>query len=288
MGRIVCLVLPLVVWSVLLSGCGGEGEPPATSYVILDADTSALPPDVEADYAMEDMETIMRRRAEEFGAEVRDIQRQGTNRVALELSGITAEEARDLMGRTAMLEFKEPQRDEEGNFVCIGETGESFTVPSDLTGTGDVARPVNLVPTVDTHQWLCVPSGQTQPTGNVMWVPATGIGSDGKEKALTGHFLKANASVEMMVAEPVVAIDFNSEGADLFEQITSRLVGLPLGIFLDEEIISAPTIMAAISGGRAVIAGVAVEEGRILVIQLNSGALPIPVRVVAVGEGPLP
>ena len=288
MKGLITLLLALAGLVALLGGCGGEGEPPATSYVILDADTSALPPDVEADDAMEDMETIMQRRAEEFGAEVRDIQRQDTNRVALELSGITAEEACDLMGRTAELEFKEPQRDEEGNIVCIGDTGETVTVPPDLAGTGDVARPPNLVPTVDTHQWLCVPSGQTQRTGNVMWVPATGIGSDGKEKALTGHFLKANASVELMRAEPVVAIEFNSEGADIFEQITSRLVGLPMAISLDEDITSAPTVREAISGGKAVIAGITVEERRILVIQLNSGPLPIPVQVVAVGEGPLP
>ena len=59
MKGLITLLLALAGLVALLGGCGGEGEPPATSYVILDADTSALPPDVEADDAMEDMETIM-------------------------------------------------------------------------------------------------------------------------------------------------------------------------------------------------------------------------------------
>jgi len=153
-------------------------------------------------------------------------------------------------------------------------------VPSDIVGTGDSARPSNLVPASEGHGWGCVPTGQTAPTGSLEWVPATGIGNDEKVKALTGSFLKANARVELMTAEPVVAIEFNSEGGKLFGEITGRLVGLPMAIFMDEEIISAPTIRSVITGGSAVIEGVPLEEGRTLAIQLNSGALPVPLTVI--------
>jgi len=192
---------------------------------------------------------------------------------------------RDLIGRTAELEFKEPKREDQGDpaspFVCTSDaTGESFTVPSDVIGTGDAAMPANLVPVAEGHGWRCLPAGEIEPTGDVEWVAATGIGGDGKEKALTGHFLKANARVELLVAEPLVAIEFNSEGANLFGQITGRLVSLPLAIFLDEEMISAPTIRSVITGGEAVIEGVPLEEGRTLAIQLNSGALPVPLGVI--------
>ncbi len=279
---------------MLLSSCGGGETPPPKTYVILEADTSSVAPGVAVDDAMAEVERITEQRAEAFGAMVLDIQRQGTNRLALELSGIAPEEAGNLIGRAAELEFKEPQRENQSDpaspFVCKSDAGESFSVPSDLVGTGDEARPSNLMPASEGHGWRCVPTGQTQPTGNVMWVPATGIGSDSKEKALTGSFLKPNASVETMGAggQPVLAIHFNSEGSQLFEQITGRLIGMPMAIFLDEEIISAPTVRSVIAGGDAVIQGIPEEEARIMAIQLNSGALPISLRVIALGEGSLP
>jgi preprotein translocase subunit SecD len=110
----------------------------------------------------------------------------------------------------------------------------------------------------------------------VVWKPATGVGSDNVEKVLTGRFLRANSSVIFdALGRPLVQLQFNSEGGKLFDQITARLVGLPMAIFLDEEIISAPTIRTRISGGESVIEGLTADEGRTLSIQLNSGALPI-------------
>jgi SecD/SecF fusion protein len=251
--------------------------------VLLEADTSQVASD-QRDNAMKGVKDIIERRVNAWGVAESEIQREGANRLAVQLPGIGREEARDLIGRTAELEFKEPQRENQSDpaspFVCKSDAGESFTVPSDIVGTGDSARPSNLVPASEGHGWGCVPTGQTAPTGSLEWVPATGIGNDEKVKALTGSFLKANARVELMTAEPVVAIEFNSEGGKLFGEITGRLVGLPMAIFMDEEIISAPTIRSVITGGSAVIEGVPLEEGRTLAIQLNSGALPVPLTVI--------
>ena len=255
------------------------------TYVLLEADTSQVPPD-QRDDAMEGAKDIIERRVNAWGVAESEIQRQGSNRLAVQLPGITPEEARDLIGRTAELEFKEPQRDEEGNIVCLGDAGETVTVPPDTVDVSGNPQPAYLVAVAGEegegeHAWFCVPEGASAATGEVQWVAAMGIGSDGKEKALTGHFLKANAEVRLdMGTEPLVAIEFNSEGADLFEQLTGRLVGLPMAIFLDEDIISAPTIRQVIAGGKAVITGVSVEEGRTLSIQLNSGALPVPLQVI--------
>jgi len=253
------------------------------TYVLLEADTSQVASD-QRDNAMKGVKDIIERRVNAWGVAESEIQREGANRLAVQLPGIGREEARDLIGRTAELEFKEPQRENQSDpaspFVCKSDAGESFSVPSDIVGTGDSARPSNLVPASEGHGWGCVPTGQTAPTGSLEWVPATGIGNDEKVKALTGSFLKANARVELMTAEPVVAIEFNSEGGKLFGEITGRLVGLPMAIFMDEEIISAPTIRSVITGGSAVIEGVPLEEGRRLAIQLNSGALPVPLTVI--------
>jgi preprotein translocase subunit SecD len=76
-----------------------------------------------------------------------------------------------------------------------------------------------------------------------------------------------------------VAFELDDEGTALFEQLTRRLIGRPLGIFLDNELISAPTVQAVISRN-GVITGVRLQEARTLAIQLNAGAVPVPIRIV--------
>lgn len=118
-------------------------------------------------------------------------------------------------------------------------------------------------------------------TGAAEWVVARARGSDGQEKEVTGSYLKANSylTTSSQSGLPEVAFEFDDEGSVLFEQLTTRLLGRPLGIFLDGELISAPTVQATIRT-RGVITGVTAETGRTLAIQLNSGALPVPVKVV--------
>jgi preprotein translocase subunit SecD len=113
------------------------------------------------------------------------------------------------------------------------------------------------------------------------WVPATGRGNGGIEKHLTGKFMRPTSELipNPSTGLPEVAFEFNSEGASIFEQITSSLIGQPLGIFLDNQLISAPTVQSTISD-RGRITGLSTAEGRRLAIQLNAGALPVDVRVV--------
>jgi len=81
-------------------------------------------------------------------------------------------------------------------------------------------------------------------------------------------------------SEPVVIVNFNKEGASLFEELTGEHVGEPLGIFLDGELINAPTINERIAGGQAVVSGgFTVEEAKSLARDLNFGALPLPITL---------
>lgn len=109
------------------------------------------------------------------------------------------------------------------------------------------------------------------------------------ETGLTGRYLQ-RARVEFsnnqggmsFVNEPLVLVDFNSEGKELFAQITADNVGENLAIFLDGELISAPVIREAIRGGTAVISGdFTVDEARELVRDLNIGALPVPIELAS-------
>jgi protein-export membrane protein SecD/preprotein translocase SecF subunit len=252
------------------------------TYVLLEGDTSALPAGSSVDDAMKGVQDIIERRVNAYGVAESQIQREGSNRLAVQLPGISQQDARDLIGRTALLEFKEPQRDEANNIVCQDSNGQTFTVPPDTVLDSDKKpRAAYIVTDANGNLTVCQGTDATQ-QGNVVWIPAKGVGNDGVEKVLTGRFLRANSSKVIFdsLGRPLVQLQFNSEGGKLFDQLTSRLVGLPMAIFLDNDIISAPTIITRISDGSSVIEGLSADEGRKLAIQLNSGALPVPLRVI--------
>lgn len=102
---------------------------------------------------------------------------------------------------------------------------------------------------------------------------------------LTGRYLD-NASLQFGsgatagLAAPLVLLNFDAEGAKLFEEITRDNVGETLAIFLDGQPISEPVIQEPISGGQASINGrFTAAEGRDLVKNLNFGALPVPITL---------
>lgn len=80
---------------------------------------------------------------------------------------------------------------------------------------------------------------------------------------------------------PVVSITFTNKGKDKFAKATSSNVGKVITIELDDKVISAPTVQAAITDGSAIITGnFTVDEAKFLAIQLNAGALPIPIQLI--------
>lgn len=104
-----------------------------------------------------------------------------------------------------------------------------------------------------------------------------------KNTELTGKYLK-RSSVQFNPNDgsPEVSLEFNAEGAKLFEEITARNVGKPVAIFLDGYPISVPNVNEKITGGQASISGrFNVEEAKLLVKRLNSGALPVPITLIS-------
>ena len=193
--------------------------------------------------ALDGAQTVIEKRVNAYGVSESEINRLGGNRLEVQLPGVNPEEARDLVGKTAALDFREPAAAADGSVQLDGN-------------------------------------------GQIVWTPALGT-VDGESRALTGQYLKANAFVSSdHVGRPAVSIEFNGDGASLFEQITNRLAQQPsadrrrLGIFLDDQLVSAPGVSARIIGGQAIITGVTLETARTLAIQLNAGALPVSLNVV--------
>jgi len=210
------------------------------SHLVYEADLSQKDPSQSDDDAMQGVLGKIERRVNEYGVTEPIIQRQGHDRILVQLPGVTdVNEAKRLIGETAELDFREMELDESGGLV-FDEEGKP--------------------------KWTAI---------------AMAVGSDGEEKALTGKYLKPNAYVDLsqQLNEPEVAFEWDEEGAVLFEQITKRNLHKPLGIYLDGEPISWPTVQAVIEE-RGVITGLSMEEARTLAIQLNSGSLDVPLKII--------
>jgi len=209
------------------------------SHLVYEADLSQKDPAQSDNDAMRGVLDKIERRVNAYGVTEPIIQRQGHDRILVQLPGVRdIDEAIKLIGQTAELDFREVELDETGQPVLDEE-------------------------------------------GRQQWAKAIAVGSDEQEKQLTGKYLKPNASVVLapQTNEPEVAFEWDEEGAVLFEQVTKRNLQKPLGIFLDDEPISAPTVQAVIKE-KGVITGLSLEEARLLAIQLNSGSLDVPLRVI--------
>jgi preprotein translocase subunit SecD len=104
-----------------------------------------------------------------------------------------------------------------------------------------------------------------------------------KPTNLTGQYLKkAELDFGQTAMEPQVALEFNAEGAKIFEELTSRNVDKRVAIYVDDVLISAPVVREAISGGKAQISGkFSVNEAKELVRNLNAGALPVHIKLIS-------
>src|SRR5438477_6003635 len=86
------------------------------------------------------------------------------------------------------------------------------------------------------------------------WHVATANGPEGLETPLTGkYFRKAEVGLEPRTNVPQILFQFNDDGGKMFADISTRLVGKPLGIFLDNQSLTAPTVREPITGGSGVI-----------------------------------
>jgi len=216
-------------------------------HLVYEADTSEIGNETVGQ-ALDGVVDIISRRVDAFGVSEPVIQKQGQNRVSIQLPGIRDMQAAiDLVGQTAELDYREL-------------TAESWQLVQEFTNQG-------LQPDMEflTEE------------GEIEWIPATGV-IQGEEIHLTGKYLQRNAQVilDPSTNEPSVAFEFNGEGAELFAQITGRMLGQPLGIFLDNDYVSSPTVRSRIEGGSGVIENIRFDDARDLSILLNAGALPVP------------
>src|SRR3989344_5863002 len=99
---------------------------------------------------------------------------------------------------------------------------------------------------------------------------------------LTGKDVKkAEVSFDSTSGKPQVALNFSTNGAKKFAEITKKNVGKRVGIFIDETVLTAPVVQQAITDGNAVITGdFTTDQAKELAQDINGGALPVPIKLV--------
>lgn len=98
---------------------------------------------------------------------------------------------------------------------------------------------------------------------------------------ITGKDLKKAQAVTDGAGSWLISFSFKGPAIDRFGKLSERLVGQPLAIFLDGKLISSPIVRTAITGGEGQIEGdFTAEEAQDLAVQLNAGALPVPVKII--------
>lgn len=153
--------------------------------------------------------------------------------------------------------------------IQSAKIGNKETVIVELPGISDVNEAINLI-------------GKTAQLKFQEVDPNNPTGYGFKDTDLTGAHLKsAQVQFDKTSGEPTVSIQFDSEGTKMFADLTRANLQKPLAISLDNEIISAPTVQTVIENGQAVISGkFSVDEAKKLTVELNAGALPVPISLI--------
>ncbi|MCR4275370.1 MAG: protein translocase subunit SecD [Candidatus Wolfebacteria bacterium] len=163
--------------------------------------------------------------------------------------------------------------------VTSAQQGDSHRLIVELAGIKDVSeavKQIGLTPFLDFREVVQKPSQSTSTIlkdENVDFVPTQ----------LNGRYVKsAQLDIDQTTGATQVAIQFSDEGGKIFEELTAKNVGKQLAIFLDNNLVSAPTVREKISGGKAVITGnFTPDEAKQMVQRFNAGALPAPINLIS-------
>jgi len=201
------------------------------------------------EFAVDQSIETIRNRIDQFGVREALIQKSGADGILIQLPGIQdAQRAKDLIGKTAVLEFKivanqgDPKKPAPGTEVLYGQERDN--------------------------------SARGEPRGKTPYVLE-------RKTLMTGEVIAdARVRPSTQLEGPYVELLLNPRGARLFEELTAANVGRQLAIVLDKTVYSAPVIRERIAGGRASITGnFDLRDARDLAIVLRAGALPAPVSL---------
>ncbi len=210
---------------------------------------SAVATETQRGQAVEQSIEIIRRRIDETGTKEPTIQRQGSDRILVELPGVdNPEHVKSLLGRTAKLTFQ------------LVDT----TTTVDQARRGRMPPGDEILPAQEGH------GNQSGPTAYLL-----------HRRVMVGGDMLTDAQATFQDNQPVVSFKFDAAGARRFGDATRENVGKPFAIVLDNKVISAPIIKEPILGGSGIISGsFTVQSASDLALLLRAGALPAPIKIL--------
>ncbi|HEU5048127.1 MAG TPA: protein translocase subunit SecD [Rickettsiales bacterium] len=196
---------------------------------------------------------IVNRRVNETGTREPIIQRQGDDRIVLQVPGLQdPERLKALLGKTAKMTFHLVEESLSMSDLASGKVPAGVHVMYEDERGGTKEKPIRMPVGIKTKVML---------SGDLL--------------------VDASATFDNQTNEPVVSFRFNTVGAQKFAEITRENVGKRFAIVLDGKVITAPVIRSAILGGSGIISGnFTSESANDLAVLLRSGALPVPLKVV--------
>ncbi len=236
MARAMEVVRGLATPVVSLTGAGSSDIEVSSQDDILVITLSEAERQAMDDRTMQQSLEIIRRRIDEVGTREPTIQRQGFDRILIQVPGIgSAQELKEIIGTTAQLTFQ----------PVVTRTTNAAEAP----GVGN-----EVLPSLDQDGVFYVLEQAPVVTGEELTNAQPAFDQNGR---------------------PAVNFNFNPSGARKFGDYTANNIGSPFAIVLDDEVISAPVIQSHIPGGSGIITGnFTVEESTQLAVLLRAGALP--------------
>ena len=231
------------------------------THLIYEADLSNVEQE-DHSASMQGLRDIIERRVNIFGVQEPIVQIQGADehpRLIVELAGIKdPAQAIELIGGTPFLEFKEQLSTEESDVIIKNILGEE-------------AGEISAEAACNSREFL------------INFILAYGQDPCFKATNLNGKYLKSAENMrDQTTYKHLIWLQFDDEGAKIFEELTERNIGKPLAIYIDGFPISIPVVQEKISGGKAQITGnFTFEEAKSLAQNLNAGALPVPINLIS-------
>jgi preprotein translocase subunit SecD len=309
--RWLVLALFLLVFSVGLTGCKDSGTPSSSASILLAAQFSENVSESERSVTLDAAIGTIRRRLDAHGVTDSVVEKEGSDRILVEVSGVSnVEIVVELIEKTGYMEFREVEAnngaavtladylsDNRTDFLDTSVRGSRVFAFPTQSGLGRLPPAILMKWDGAGSNWVDVNGDPIDPATlgdqarqSYSWMPA--VGQDGVP--LTGAYLTKAVpqyyQTQTDTDEIAVGIEWNSEGLTIFNQIAGRLYGRTyplnaLGMFIDGELISSPTVQQSEYGNSAVIHTYFTwDQARLLAIRLDSGALPVPLHVVSVAK----
>lgn len=171
------------------------------------------------------------------------------------------------------LNFREPVLSASGEVMCKSTDGVELSVE---------ASSIQQV-TDNSGMKFASCTASNGSNGAVEWQPAT-ANVDGEDKALTQSMIdRSGVEIESTRQQgKILLLLFTTEGDAVFSALIRKLVSYPLGIFIDDHLLSDPTVQGQVSGGNSEIAGASDDELALAFAILMGGELPQPVSVTSI------